>query len=88
MGYRKSLEFLIKDYCSYKFPSDIAKIQSMLLGQCINEYIDDDQIKKLSKVSVWIGNDETHYIRKFEDKDINNLKRFIDTTVYFYSLSP
>lgn len=55
----------------------------MLLGQCINDYIDDDKIKKSSKVSAWLGNDETHYIKKFEDKDINDLKRFIDTVVYF-----
>lgn len=83
MGYRKALEFLIKDYCSYKFPSDTEKIRKMLLAQCITNYIDDKKIQKLAKVSIWLGNDETHYIKKFEDKDINDLKRFIDTTVYF-----
>ena len=55
----------------------------MLLAQCITNYIDDKKIQKLAKVSIWLGNDETHYIKKFEDKDINDLKRFIDTTVYF-----
>lgn len=83
IGYRKSLEFLIKDYCASKNPNDKDKIFKMLLGQCINDYIDDDKIKKSSKVSAWLGNDETHYIKKFEDKDINDLKRFIDTVVYF-----
>lgn len=83
MGYRKSLEFLIKDYCCSKYPNDAEEICKMLLAQCINKYVDDSKIKNLAKVSVWLGNDETHYIRKFENKDINDLKRFIDTTIYF-----
>lgn len=83
IGYRKSLEFLIKDYCVSKNPNDKDKILKMLLSQCINDYIDDDKIKNVSKVSAWIGNDETHYIKKFKDKDITDLKRFIDTIVHF-----
>lgn len=83
MGYRKALEFLIKDYCILKNPDSKSDILNMFLGNCINTYIDDSKIKSLTKLSVWLGNDETHYIRKFENKDINDLKRFIDTTVYF-----
>jgi hypothetical protein len=30
---------------------------------------------------VWLGNDETHYVRKWENKDINDLKRLIAMTV-------
>ncbi len=83
MGYRKALEFLIKDYCIYKHPDKAEKIKSQLLGQVINDYVAGDKIKALSKVSAWIGNDETHYIRKFENKDITDLKRFITATVAF-----
>ena len=83
MGYRKSLEFLLKDYCIYKKPDEYETIQSMPLSQVINEYVESEKIKNLSKASTWIGNDETHYIRKFEDKDINDLKKFIDATVAF-----
>lgn len=83
MGYRKALEFLIKDYCIYKNPDKEAEIKSKLLGQVINDYVDSDKIQTLSKASSWIGNDETHYVRKFEDKDINDLKMFIDATVNF-----
>lgn len=83
MGYRKALEFLVKDYCIYKNPNEKDNILKMLLGNCINTYIADTKIKNLSKVSAWLGNDETHYIKKFEDKDINDLKRFIDTALYF-----
>lgn len=83
MGYRKALEFLIKDYCIFKNPDKKEEILKIFLGNCVDTYIDDSKIKSLAKVSVWLGNDETHYIRKFEDKDINDLKRFIDTTLYF-----
>ena len=33
------------------------------------------------KRAVWLGNDETHYVRKWEDKDISDLKRLIKLTV-------
>lgn len=83
IGYRKALEFLIKDYCIYKHPDKKDEIVNMFLGNCINTYIDDSKIKNIAKVSVWLGNDETHYIRKFENTDVNDLKRFIDTVLYF-----
>lgn len=83
MGYRKALEFLIKDYCILKNPDDKESILKMFLGNCIDSYIVDSKIKSLTKISVWLGNDETHYIRKFQDKDINDLKRYIDTSLYF-----
>lgn len=83
MGYRKALEFLIKDYCIYKNSDKKDEILKIQLSQCINTFIDNDKIKNLAKVSAWLGNDETHYIKKFENKDINDLKRFIDTTLYF-----
>ena len=83
IGYRKALEFLIKDYCIYRHNDEEEKIKKQLLGQVISKFIDSTKILNLSKASAWIGNDETHYIRKFEDKDINDLKRFIDATVAF-----
>ena len=83
IGYRKALEFLIKDYCIYRNTDKQEEIKSKILGQVINDYIDSDKIKNLAKASAWIGNDETHYIRKFQDKDIEDLKRFITATVAF-----
>lgn len=85
VGYRKSLEFLIKDFCAYKNPEEEEKIKGMLLAQVVENFIDSDRIKTLAKASTWLGNDETHYIRKFEDRDINDLKLFIEATVAFIS---
>lgn len=86
MGYRKSLEFLIKDFCILQFPNDKDKIERMLLSPVITEYITDNDILKFAKASTWLGNDESHYTRKFTSKDINDLKKFIDATIYCISL--
>lgn len=83
MGYRKALEFLIKDYITKDFIEEniINNIHKKPLINCINEYINNENIKIASSRAIWIGNDETHYIRKHDDKDIKDLKRLIDLTV-------
>lgn len=84
IGYRKAVEFLIKDYASHKCPTDKDKIQRMTLSQVIKSYLDDvPKIQHLATASTWLGNDETHYIRKHTDKDIDDLKTFIEATIHF-----
>lgn len=82
-GYRKALEFLIKDYSKKKFPKEVEKIQSMLLGKVIDSYIPDDRVKNMAKRAAWLGNDEVHYIKKWENKDLTDLKNLIDLTVHW-----
>lgn len=86
LGYRKSLEFLIKDFAIHENPNDEAKIKSMPLAACIKSFIDSPNIKTLATRSAWIGNDEAHYIRKQEDRDVSDMKSFIQATVYFISM--
>ena len=86
IGYRKSVEFLIKDFTISRNPDDEENIKSMPLSACINTYIDQAKIKNLATKTVWIGNDETHYVRKHTDRDIEDLKRFIQATVYYISM--
>ena len=43
----------------------------------ISNYIDDGKIKDISVRAAWLGNDETHYLRKWETKDLSDLKDFI-----------
>lgn len=89
-GFRKAIEFLIKDFIISKFKPDeterIDKIKKMFLAQCIEEFIDNSQIKQCSKRAVWLGNDETHYIRKWDSKDIQDLKTLISMTVNWIEL--
>ena len=82
-GYRKALEFLLKDYCISFNEDEKEKIIGMTINQVIERYITSDRIKELAKVTNWLGNDEVHYVRKFNDKDISDLKRFIEATVAF-----
>lgn len=86
LGYRKAMEFLIKDFAIHENPNDAETIKKMLLGQCINQYIDNDHIKTLASRSAWIGNDEAHYIRKQEDRDVQDMKSFIQAIVYFIGM--
>ncbi|WP_237340518.1 DUF4145 domain-containing protein [Staphylococcus carnosus] len=78
IGYRKAIEFLVKDYLIEFKNEDRDSISSKLLSQCIKS-IDDERIQNLAKAASWIGNDETHYIRKHIDKDIQDLKSFLHT---------
>ena len=78
-GYRKALEFLIKDYLIKRNPSDTDQIKKKSLGSCISDNIDDARIKEVAERAVWIGNDETHYLRVWEDKDLDDLKKLIHT---------
>ena len=86
LGYRKSLEFLIKDYLIKKYPKDEDEIKNKTRGNCIGELIDNAKIKDIAKRATWLGNDETHYLRKWEDKDLQDLKKLINITVYFISM--
>ena len=39
------------------------------------------RIKDCAKRAAWLGNDETHYIRKWETQDLEDLKDLIELTV-------
>ena len=82
-GYRKALEFLIKDYLFtiYTGAEEREKIEQMQLGSCIASYVKNDRINQTAARAAWLGNDQTHYVRKWEDKDLSDLKRLIELTV-------
>ena len=81
VGYRKALEFLIKDFCISKDTDKAKEIKEKFLGACINEFVDDPNIKECARLATWLGNDETHYVRKWDDKDIKDLKILIELTM-------
>ena len=86
VGYRKALEFLIKDYSKQNNPGKEAEIESKMLSNCINSYVTDDRIKTVAKRAVWLGNDETHYVRKWTGKDLQDLKKLIDLTLHWIEM--
>jgi len=81
VGYRKSLEYLIKDYCVAQHPDKEDDIKKRPIAQVIESFVTNENIKQCAKRAIWLGNDETHYVRKWMDKDIKDLKLLIQITV-------
>jgi hypothetical protein len=81
IGLRKAIEFLVKDYAKARKQGEQEEIQKATLAACISRYVDDNNVKRCVKRAVWLGNDETHYVRKWEDRDVNDLKVLIKLTV-------
>ncbi len=81
VGYRKALEFLIKDFLIKNIPEKEDEIKNKFLGRCINDLVQDPKIKATAKRAAWLGNDHTHYVKKWENKDLNDLKKLIRLTV-------
>lgn len=80
-GYRKALEFLVKDYAVHKHPKEQEEISRKPLAQCIAKYMpQDDELKDCAERAAWLGNDETHYTRIWEGHDIGDLKTLLDLT--------
>lgn len=78
VAYRKAAEFLIKDYVIRKFPENEDDIKNQFLGKIISDKLDAfPKIQTLAKATAWLGNDETHYVRKHSDKDLADLKAFL-----------
>jgi len=86
VGYRKALEFLIKDYLIQKDPGSEDKIKVKFLGRCIKDHIDNPKIKQAAERAAWLGNDETHYTRKWLNKDLHDLKLLIRLTLHWIEM--
>jgi hypothetical protein len=85
-GYRKALEFLIKDYLCLAQPDDAEQIKKLQLGSCITAYVKNEKVKLMAARAAWLGNDETHYTRKWGDKDLEDLKTLIQLTVHWIEM--
>lgn len=86
MGYRKAFEFLIKDYLISEIPEKETEIKNKMLGACIKTYITNEKIKQIAERAAWLGNDESHYERKWIDKDVEDLKRLIEITAHYITM--
>lgn len=52
------------------------------VGACL-ELVPNLQVKTTAKRATWLGNDETHYVRKWADKDLSDLKLLLDLTIHW-----
>jgi hypothetical protein len=86
VGYRKALEFLIKEYLIKQDPAKEDKIKKKFLGNCIKDDVNDLRIKKAAERAVWLGNDETHFTRVWENKNLEDLKKLIQLTLHWIEM--
>ena len=86
IGYRKALEFLVKDYLCHQYPDDTEEIKSMMLGKAISTKIVDPAIQTLASRCAWLGNDQTHYVQKFGEYDLKMLKELLEAVVHSISI--
>lgn len=87
MVFRKSLEFLVKEFAKAGLDNlnnkeeILNEIDKMSLAGCIKKYINDPNTKSMAERTAWLGNDETHYLKKWPEKDINDLKILLQLTI-------
>jgi len=80
-GYRRALEFLVKDYLINEKKENKEEVEHKHLFDCIDQYVDDSRIKECAQRAAWLGDDATHYYKEWEEKDLNDLKAIIDLTI-------
>jgi len=80
-GYRKAFEFLIKDYAKSLAPDKAEQIEKSFSGTVVSEYITDPRIQMVAKRTLWVGNDESHYLRKWTAHDTEDLVTLIRLSV-------
>lgn len=85
-GLRKSLEFLVKDYAIHLKPEASEDIKAAPLARVIEQHLSGERVPVVSLRAAWLGNDETHYERRWADKDLQDLKKLIGATVHFIAL--
>lgn len=86
IGYRKALEFFVKDFSIITNPDDEEKIVKMALKQVIEKYIKDEDLKTFALASAYIGNDEGHYYRNNPDKDFTDLKKYLHGVIHYMEM--
>jgi len=77
MGYRKAIEYLVKDWAIQSNPKEKDKILGLWLSSIIQNYFTGD-LKEILERATWLGNDQTHYNKLFEEYNIEHLKELID----------
>ena len=81
IGYRKALEILIKDYAINELKEDREEVVACNLINAISNYLGEEALVKTADVVRILGNDYTHYERKYPEHDFALLKTYLDIFV-------
>lgn len=76
-GYRNALEVLIKDYAINELNKPKKEVVSKKLFKAIELYLPNIKLSNSADVVRVLGNDHTHYERRYEDIDFDILKQYL-----------
>lgn len=76
-GYRNALEVLIKDYAINELKEDRSDVITKKLYKSIELYLPNIKLSNSADVIRVLGNDNTHYERKYENIDFDILKQYL-----------
>lgn len=77
IGYRSALEILIKDYAINELNEPPEKVIKLKLFEAISNYLPENMLSTADVVRI-LGNDHTHYERKYPELDFNLLQKYMD----------
>lgn len=84
IGFRKALEYFIKDFLVNERNKTEYTERAIPLMQAIKE-LNFDKMINLATAATWIGNDETHYLKKYSKSEVDNMKKFIKALAFYLS---
>ena len=78
IGYRSALEILVKDYAIKELKQNPKEVISKKLCAAIGTYLNQEELVKTADVVRILGNDYTHYERKYPQHDFALLKGYMN----------
>lgn len=78
IGYRAALEILVKDYAVSELKNDKDEVAKKSLFEAIGEYLPVKELISTADVVRILGNDFTHYDRKYPQYDFDLLKSYMN----------
>lgn len=77
-GYRTALEILVKDYAIKELKEPVDKVVPKTLFNAISDYLSADDLLRVADVIRILGNDHTHYERKYPELDFDTLQNYMN----------
>ena len=82
-GYRNALEVLVKDYAIKYLQESESEVSQMFLGSAIEKYMPGVSLKNSADIVRLLGNDCTHYQRKYTELGFEVLKRYMQIFINY-----
>ncbi|MSA02943.1 DUF4145 domain-containing protein [Lactonifactor sp. BIOML-A3] len=78
IGYRSALEILVKDFAVIELNKTHDEVVKKSLCSAIGEYLAQPELVQTADVIRILGNDYTHYQRKYPEHDFTLLKGYME----------